>query len=164
MKFERVKFYHVDVGSGRRKVSCRLWLSMKLVQRDEKGMFVEFPLNAQIVQTENGNYVVKPGPGTVYDVFVYCGYRGDAEFQVETDDPEILQLDYVVYSSQVGSLGVSRGALVYVPSGKSIIVRWWRSGRLYGSPAEGISKYYPDGTVEELDGADDVSDLQSALE
>ena len=78
-KFERVKFYHVDVGSGKHgKVSCRLWLSMKLVQRDEKGLFVEFPLNAQIVKTEKGNYVVKPGPGIIYDV--YGGYRGGAEF------------------------------------------------------------------------------------
>jgi hypothetical protein len=165
-EFEGTKFYYIDVGSGaHRKVSFRLWLSSKLVQRDEKGsLFIEFPLSAQIVQTEKGNYVAKPGPGIIYDVYVYCGYRGDAEFQVETDDPENLQLDYVVYRSPVGSLGVSRGALVYVPSGKPIIVLWWRTGRLYGSPAKGISKYYPDGTVEELDDADDVSDLRNALE
>jgi hypothetical protein len=133
--------------------------------REEEGyLYVEFPLHAQIIKTEKGNYVAKPGPGVIYDVFVDCGYRGDAEFQVEVDDPEILQLGYVTYRSPVGSLGVSRGALVYVPSGKPIIVRWKRTGRLYGSPAKGITKYYPDGTVEELDGADDVSDLKSALE
>lgn len=157
--------YYIDVGSGTHgKVSFRLWLSSKLVREEEGYLYVEFPLHAQIIKTEKGNYVAKPGPGVIYDVFVDCGYRGDAEFQVEVDDPEILQLDYVVYHSPVGSLGVSRGALVYVPSGKPIIVRWKRTGRLYGSPAKGTTKYYPDGTVEELDGADDVSDLKSALE
>jgi hypothetical protein len=163
-EFEGTKFYYIDVGSGTHgKISFRLWISSKLVQRDEEGsLFIESPLNAQIVKTEKGNYVAKPGPGVIYDVFVDCGYRGGAEFTI--DDPEILQLGYVAYRSPVGSLGVSRGALVYVPSGKPIIVRWKRTGRLYGSPAKGITKYYPDGTVEELDDADDVSDLKSALE
>jgi len=161
-EFEGTKFYYIDVGSGTHgKVSFRLWLSSKLVREEEGSLFIEFPLNAQIVKTEKGNYVAKPGPGVIYDVFVDCGYRGDAEFQV--DDPEILKVGYVVYRSPVGSLGVSTGALVYEPTGKPIIVRWCRSGRLYGSPAKGITKYYPDGTVEELDDADDVSDLESAL-
>lgn len=160
------RFYYIDVGSGAHgKVSFRLWLSDKLVQRDENGLlFIEFPLQARIVKTEKGNYVAKPGPGIIYDVFVDCGYRGDAEFMVETDDPEILQLGYVVYGSPIGSLGISRGALVYVPSGKPITVRWKRTGRLYGSAPKGITKYLPDGTIEELDGTDDIGDILNALE
>ncbi len=165
-EFEGNRFYYIDVGSGAHgKISFRLWISSKLVQRDEKGsLFIEFPLQARIVKTEKGNYVAKAGPGIIYDVFVDCGYRGESSFEVEVDDPEILKLGYVIYHSPIGALGVSRGALVYVPSGKPIIVRWKRTGRLYGSPAKGITKYYPDGTVEELDDADDVSDLKSALE
>ena len=164
-EFEGTKFYYIDVGSGAHgKVSFRLWVSSKLVRDEEGSLYIEFPLCAQIVKTEKGNYVAKPGPGVIYDIYIHCGYRGDAEFTIETDDPEILQLDYVVYRSSVGSLGVSRGALVYVPSGKPIVVHWRRTGRLYGSPAKGISKYYPDGGVEEVDGADDVSDLKSNLE
>jgi hypothetical protein len=159
------RFYYIDVGSGGHgKVSFRLWLSSKLVREEEGSLFIEFPLCAQIVKTEKGNYVAKPGPGVIYDIYIHCGYRGDAEFTIETDDPEILQLGYVVYRSPIGSLGVSSGALVYVPSGKPITVRWKRTGRLYGSAPKGITKYLPDGTIEELDGTDDIGDILNALE
>lgn len=131
--------------------SFRLWISTKLIQKDEKGQdVISFPMNATLIRTEKGSLVLRPGPGVVYDIFVKCGYRGDSKIEILKPQPS-LAVKYYDYSSPRGSLGVSHGMLVWLETPQSLTYRWRRTGRTYGEPKKGLSIIHPDGRVEEID-------------
>jgi hypothetical protein len=165
-EFEGRRFYYLDVGSGYHgKANFRLWVNAGLVNFDEGGKpYIEFPIsNARIVKTEKGNLVLRSYEGWyVFDVGIVCGYRGSSSFEIlEGDDVELFE--YVIYSSPVGSLGISHYGLVNAKSDK-LKVKWNRTGRLYGEPAEGISVYYADGHSETLENIPDGIEALSELE
>lgn len=163
-------FYYWDVGyerHGRR--SFRLWINGRLVHYDEQNRpFVEFPVvGARIIRTAQGSLVLRPGEGVVYDVFVGAGYRGSGDFEVLAPEGAE-EYRYKVFRSPQGSLGVSRGALVCVPPGEKLVIRWERSGRLYGNPPCGIKILYPNGEETDLehipDGLQELRELESLLQ
>lgn len=165
-EFEGKRFHFLDFGSGYHgRKNFRLWVNRQLVRHDEDGEpIIEFPVrDAQVLRTEKGSLVLKPSEGvTTFDLFVKCGYRGSASIEVLEPAP-LVELDYVVYESPAGSLGVSVGKLVCV-RGEKVKYRWERTGRLYGAPGEGISVVYADGRTEVLDGLlDGVEELEEAL-
>jgi len=144
-EWEGKEFYYSDIGSEfHGKKSFRLWISPKLIYED----FVPFPCLGQILKVESG-FVLNPGDKTVYNIIVHCGFRGTASLEVLTPGAEVFI--YHNYRSPLGSLGVDEGAIVVVHLGEPLKVKWHRSGRLYGEPAEGISVIYPDGTVKEYE-------------
>ena len=150
------KFPFVDMGSEiHGRTSFRLWVSGRFVHKDSDGdAIITFPVqNAQIEKTTKGSLVLRPhDSSTVHDIFVPCGYRGDATFKVL--EPDILEDDifeYSEYHSERGSLGIDEGALVNCPAGVPLKYRWERSGRLYGSPGEGVTIITPDGRKYEID-------------
>jgi len=164
---EGKKFYYVDFGSevhGRK--SFRLWVNRKLVQRDEdEEEFIEFPIKAEIVKTEKGTIVLRPSNKYTFDLFVKAGYRGNSRIELlsETD----VTLEYYIYHSPRGSLGVSMGMLV-TTSKEGIKYRWERSGRTYGAPKQGITFMDINGketTIEHIaDGIDELKRLDELLE
>jgi len=143
------RYPFLDFGSelhGRK--SFRLWVSGRLLQRDEEGnYFVVFPVRkAKIERTQKGSLVLRPSESMmVYNILVQCGYRGHSYFEIlsEFSDSDIFR--YEVYESPRGSLGVSEGALVNAPDGEPLKYRWKRTGRLYGKPSEGITIMMPSG-------------------
>ena len=150
------KFPFVDVGcEDHGRPSFRLWVSGRLIQKDADGnSTIEIPVqNARIERTAKGSYVLRPHDGsTVYDIFVPCGYRGEASFEIL--DPKIPEEDifeYSEYRSERGNLGIDEGAIVNCPSNVPLKYRWERSGRLYGEPCEGVTIITPDGTEHEID-------------
>lgn len=150
-KVEGRVFRHVDFGrETHRKVSFRLWLHRAVPIEENE---IKFPIrNFKIEITERGNKVLRPHPDFwVLEVFVPCGHGGNSEFEIlEPEEVEVFK--YYHFSSLTGSLGVSYGALINVPIKEpSIKVRWRKSGRLYGKPEKGLSIYYQDGTIEELE-------------
>lgn len=146
------KFYYQDFGSETHgKISFRLWVSSKLLTEDEKGKFFDIPLkNAKIEKTPKGNFVLKQGDGVVYDVYVRSGYRGGSSFEI-LSPKEFELFKYKIYHSQLGSLGVSSGALVYIPKIEPLKYKWTRTGRLYGAPSQGITVITPEGEFKEFD-------------
>jgi len=175
-EIEGSKFFYLDIGSevhGRK--SFRLWIAGRLVKREEdewngkkyERFYVEFPLKgARIEKTEKGNLVLRSADGWVtYDVYVPCGYRGGSEVEILEPEDRI-ELDYFVYRSPRGNLGISHGKLVSAKS-RSIKFRWKRSGRLYGSSPQGITVLYEDGKEEVLedlpDGLEALSELKEKL-
>lgn len=164
------EFPYIDVGSGYHgRVSFRLWVSHKLIQKTEDGgRYIDFPVEAYIKKTEKGSLVLKPSDEhVVFDVYVKCGYRGGSGFEILS--PYEASYDYEIYHSPVGRCGISNGALVVVRKDDlPLKVRWHRNGRLYGAPAEGIRFYHADGRVDELDmlpdGLEAVEELKKELE
>jgi len=148
-------FYYKDVGSEvYGKPSFRLWIHYSLVKKDSEGNpFIEIPfVNARIVRTEKKNLVLRPEQGwNTFVVGVPCGYKGGSWFKII--EPTIADADifpYNVYASQLGRVGISSYALVNANTDK-IKIKWDRSGRLYGKAAAGITIYYSNGNVENLE-------------
>jgi len=158
-------FYYIDIGKEEHyRPSFRLWINRQLVQTDEGGEYISFPIqNARVIRTEKGNYVLRPEENwNTFKVGVLCGYRGTSTFKVlEPAEAEIFS--YKEYASQLGSLGISEYALVSVKSDK-VKIRWERTGRLYGDAPEGITIYYSDGKIEEIEGLQDGLEALQELE
>jgi hypothetical protein len=163
-------YFYKDWGSEvHGKTSFRLWINRKLVKFDEEGEpYIEFPcVNAKIMRTEKGNLVLRGCEGwVVFRVGVICGYRGESYFEIlDPKDCEIFE--YKKFSSPIGSLGISRYALVNVPcSGldTTLKVKYSRTGRLYGEPSEWITIYYLNGTKDEILGIQDGLEALKELE
>ena len=154
-------FPYVDFGSRQGRV-LRLWLSKK-IPLNEDGWLV-FPVHGvDLIKTEKGTLVLRPGAGSLYQSFVGCGYRGGSMIKVL--EPQ----DHVVYSyskaeSPRGALGVSQGVIIWVPQGtQRVKTVWFRTGRLYGRAAEGVTIFYPDGRIELFE-EDDPDDLKTLVE
>ena len=152
------RFPYIDVGAeDHGRPSFRLWVSGRLVQREDDKCYVVFPVHgARIERTERGSLVLRPAEGwSVYYLVVPCGFRGDSGFEIlEPQGTELFP--FKKYHSPRGSLGVDHGALVNVPDDtdgrpQPVKYRWERTGRLYGAAPEGISIVKPDGTVEDFD-------------
>ena len=156
-----LRFYYIEVGKKQYFKTHRIvWVSPRLVKKSEKGEdIVEFPIRAKIVITEKGTIKLVPSDSHLtYDVFVGCGYRGGAKFEVIEPTPESM-IEYVEYRSERGSLGVSVGALVTIKGEVPVKIKYHRSGRLYGSNPEGVRVYRPNGDFEDIE-VTDVSDLE----
>ncbi len=163
-EYDGKKFYYADFGSETHgRTSFRLWVSSKLVQKDnETGKeYIEFPLKAVIIETEKGTKVLKPSSDTfVFDIFVPCGYRGGSNYEILSDT--ISEHRYYMFESPRGNLGVSVGGLIVTKQDK-IKIKWNRTGRTYGTPAKGYRMYYYDGRVEEIDNLEEMDDLKELL-
>jgi len=144
-------FYFTDFGCethGRR--SFRLWISSRLISQDEDGHdVVLLPVRATIDRTERGSLVLRPGKGWVFSFYVKCGHRGGSSFEVLEPAPIAVE-KFRIFESPRGSLGISDGALVEVPS-FPVWVRWNETGRLYCAPPEGVSQISQDLEVTDLD-------------
>lgn len=168
-EFEGKRFPYIDMGSeSHGRTSFRLWLAgavvkEKAIHKDD-GLYLQFPLPGTIItRTQKGNWVLRLSPDhTTFDIYVRCGYRGGADFEILRPTP-VEVLTYKEYHSPRGSLGVSKGALVSV-EGHEIIYRWERSGRLYGSPARGVTRLTSDGGKEDMDMLPDGLEAVEELE
>ena len=149
-EFDGNMFYFKDFGSEiHGRTSFRIWISSKLIQKDEEGReYIELPCKGQIIKTEKGTLVLKPGTNYIFDIYVACGYRGESYIEI-IEPSDAKSFEYLIYHSPKGNLGVSTGMLVEANSDK-IKVFWKKTGRLYGEPAEGYSVYYADGSVENI--------------
>jgi hypothetical protein len=162
------KFPYIDIGSedhGRK--SFRLWVSHKLITKEDEKEIIKFPCNAEIIQTEKGTLVMRPSENyIVHNIHVECGYRGGAEFEI-LEPKDVKVYEYRFFHSPRGNCGISRGALVVVPRGSVLKYRWARSGRTYGSPKRGIRIVFEDGKEENFediaDGLDELDKIKEML-
>jgi len=152
---EGKKFFFLDFGSeSHGRTSFRLWVSSSLIERDEKGEYIELPLaGVEIYTGKKDSYILKKGNYNLFYFFVPCGYRGGSSFEVKESSK---LYDFEVWESPQGSLGVSSGALILTPE-KKLTIKWQRSGRLYGDSPEGTTILYIDGREDNLEG--DLEDL-----
>lgn len=145
---EGKEFRYQDFGSETHgRSSFRLWISKKYPTPPEG---LNFPISGDLKVTDKGtNILIPSSEKVVYDIFVRCGFRGESRFEILSPE-EVKMLKYFIYSSPRGNIGVSAGALVVADKATPLKIKWKKTGRLYGSPASGISVYYPDGKVEKI--------------
>jgi hypothetical protein len=116
---------------------------------DQNKSYISFPINAQLIKG-NKDYILKPTDNPqlyVFDIWVECGYRGNSDFELLT--PYSQKIDYYEYKSQLGTLGVSKGALIETTE-PEVRIKFKRTGKTYGKPKEGIMIFKLDGSIEEL--------------
>jgi len=138
LEFEKGSAY-VDYGK------TRLWVDKRLVTRKRDGAVIVYPVkNGRI---EDGN-VLRPATGyTTFDILILPGYRSSSRIEVIEPNPEAI-LEYEARYRTRNS-GTSYGKVVSV-RGDYLIYRWFRSGRLHGSPATGITCATSDGKMRAL--------------
>lgn len=143
------KYPFLDIGSERHgKVSFRLWVEKELLSKSEGHYFVFFPIRATLEKTSKGSLVLRKSQKFyTYDILVECGFRGGSEFEVIVAHK---RFDYKIYESEVGSLGISAGALI-VSEKKQIKYKWRKTGRLYGKKAYGLTILKSNGESENFD-------------
>ncbi len=164
---EGATFWYVDVGSGAYGRPChRLWVSESLLRVSARGKReLVFPVRGRIIRTEKNNLVMRPADGYItYNVYCPCGYRGSSKVRLINPPSDAFVLEYTVYSSPAGNLGVSHGCLVSMRVG-ILKYEWSRSGRLYGAQPAGVTILYPDGREEDVPVKDveSIQDLKDAL-
>ena len=120
----------------------RIWVNNKLIQKDEKGEFVELTgADRELVVTEKGNYVLRPNKGiNTFIIGRACGYRGSSWYEIKKGNIKT-ELPFDVYDSERGSLGVSTYAIISTPD-REIIVDEFADGRLYGDDEVYHKRYF----------------------
>jgi hypothetical protein len=101
-------------------------------------------------------YAVVPGSYNLFGIHVERGYRGSAEFTVESEATRVIE--YPLFHSPLGRLGVSKGGLI-LTSAPDILVSWSRTGRTYGGPQHGRCRIHLDGTMQDADYPAELADL-----
>jgi hypothetical protein len=162
-------FYYCPFGSETHGTpSFILWVSSKLVEKDEEGRdYLKFPaVNAKIIKTDKGNYVLKKIDGWItYNVGVRCGYRGSSSYKLINPIGDEIQIVYRVYESPRGNLGISKYGIISTRQ-DPLRISYERTGRLYGEPDKGILIYYSDGRIEEITDIDDedLNELKNEID
>jgi hypothetical protein len=159
--YERVvegkKYYVANVGSeAHGRPSFTLFVHESLVETHEGSSFVRFPSMAEVKETEDKSvYVLIPSDNKItHYIFVMCGYRGTSTITLlSPSDAKIYK--FLVYRSEMGSAGISEGALITVEKYQSVKIKWERTGRTYGEPHKGITIYHIDGSKEEIERVDE---------
>ena len=144
------KFPYIEIGGGGHYRPERIYVSAKLISKDEKGKeYIKFPIRAYIHKTERGTLVLRPhNTHIIYYVYAPRGYRGRGMAEPLTSIVNKAE-DYY-YHSPRGSLGASHEVL-YETDGRDLYVRIKRTGRLYGAPSSYILHLTPDGKEEEIE-------------
>ena len=160
-------YYYCHIGSERHgRPTYTMWVSKSLLQQDEQGrLYLEFPVKGCDIRQgkKESTLILKHGGLNLYHFVIECGYRGNSHIDEISADAEDVQTFYFYeYASERGSLGVSQGVLVLTKAPK-IKIKWYRSGRLYGKPSNGITVLYSDGKVENLEGIEE-EDLEELKE
>jgi hypothetical protein len=142
------------------RYSLRVWVNQDIpVGTDESGKDeIAFPVvGAQLVKTEKGGLVLRPGDGVVYLYSVSSGYRGSSGVEMVSGG-EIMANVKGLHSGQ-GSLGNTTVALVNGGSGP-VDIRWYRTGRRVDK-ATGISRLTSDGEVEAVIDDPEICELMA---
>ena len=126
------KYYYCYFGNechGRH--SFKLWLGF------EPADDFQFPFPGKIKKSDKGTLtLVKDPVYWTYDVLIPCGYRGSSDYSISSGTWDLYT--YEDWASPLGNLGISKGALIVAPKDQEIKIHWKKTGRLYGSPAEGF--------------------------
>lgn len=160
------EFYFALIGSETHgKPSIKLWISKRLVSADKDGNYIlVFPVQkARIEKTAKGSLVMRVNDNwMVHYIFVPCGYRGGSSINI-LQPPMAEVFEFQEYRSPLGSIGKSVGALVNVPVGVILKYGWFKWGRLYGKPDQGITEVLPDGEEHTLTRVtvDDLEEIKS---
>jgi hypothetical protein len=153
---EGKKFFNTSFGSENHgRVSFRLWISPKLVKRDEKGnYYIEFPVEGAVLRkgkTKKSWILAPSSDHWVVYFYIPCGYRGGSSFEVIYPKEGVEVAKFYDFASPLGSLGISEGGLISIPSKNNFVkIKWSRSGRLYGKDPKGCTIIYKDGKEKKL--------------
>jgi hypothetical protein len=145
------KFFYIPFGSEvHGRLSFRLWVAPHLLRKDKKGgLYVEFPVQGARLKKGKSerSWILIPDVGYwTAHYYIPCGYRGSSSFSVLEPPNDYVVAKFYEYRSPRGSLGVSEGGLISVPSTSDYIkVKWSRSGRTYGGEKEGCSILFKNG-------------------
>ena len=143
-------FYYISVGRGfHYRPEYRVWVAKDLLKEKEGYFYIDLPLQGCDLRQGKKDLVLRKGDLNLFYVLIECGYRGQSVIDaIITEEPQVFYFDH--YESERGSLGISSGALILTKADR-VKVRWHRSGRLYGKPAEGLTIFYLDGRKEEIE-------------
>jgi hypothetical protein len=152
-------FYFTQVGRGfHYKPEYRVWVAKDLLKEKEGQFYIDLPLQGCDLRQGKKDLVLRKGDFNLFYVFIECGFRGQSVIDaIITDEPQVFYFDW--YESERGSLGISSGALVLTKLDR-VKVRWHRSGRLYGKPAEGTTIFYLDGREEMIEDESVLEELE----
>ena len=137
----------------------KVWVNNRIYitpTEEEDKYILEFPIQkAQIIKTQKGSFVLKPGKGNVFYHSISSGYRGSSNLEPEKDC-EMLEKVWN-FASGRGALGDSCHAF-FNSQKANCEVRWHRSGRRV-EQTDGVVRLTIDGNVEEIIDDPEVCDL-----
>jgi len=164
---ENKRFYYTEVGSeAHGRPTYILWVSPKLVTWEDGTPYLILPTDGRIDRgMKPTTLILRPSSDYwITDCYIESGYRGRSRFDV-IEPPDVEVYEYHHCRSPRGSLGISTGALLQVPSTRDrVTVKWWRDGRLYSKPPTGLTVMYRDGRTETLEGIEELEELEDIAE
>jgi len=160
-------YHYVDIGKGRHyRTQFRIWVDKDFVKvnRDYHTDQLYLPFTVQNCELKQGkkDLILKKGDLNFYYFVVECGYRGQSVIDDIIVNDSYQTFNFDIYSSETGSLGISQGVIVITKADK-VKVKWHRSGRLYGKPAQGLTILYANGKQEEVEDDTILEDLKDLV-
>jgi len=161
-------FLELELGRGRHlSVPVRLYLPgdvsgsfVKMFQTG--GCEVKFPLVGWRFEEVRDGVLVAKRDVVVFLGLYECmaGYRGSGVVDIVCPGG-LLSVKYPIYRSEVGNLGIGQGVLFNAPVDAEVVLRWEKTGRLYGNPPSGLVGIRKYGVAWEVAGISDLSDLEA---
>jgi hypothetical protein len=126
------------------------------------GCEVKFPLVGwRLEQVRDGVLVAKRDVVMMVGFYdVESGYRGTGVVDIVSPSG-LWSVKYPIYRSELGSLGIGQGVLFNAPVDAEVVVRWQRTGRLYGNPPSGLVGIRKDGVAWKVAGISDLAELEA---
>jgi hypothetical protein len=160
--------WEFEFGRGRHwSVPVRVFIASELSGASVKlfetgGCEVKFPLVGwRLEEVRDGVLVAKRDVVSMVGYYE-CepGYRGSGSVEIVCPGG-LFSVKYPLYRSERGSLGIGQGVLFNAPVDAEVVLRWQKTGRLYGNPGSGLVCVRKDGVAWEVAGISDLSDLEA---
>jgi len=160
--------WEFEFGRGRHlSVPVRVFIASDLSGPSVKlfetgGCEVKFPLVGwRLEEVRDGVLVAKRDVVSMVGYYE-CepGYRGSGSVDIVSPGG-LFSVKYPLYRSELGSLGIGQGVLFNAPVEAEVVVRWEKTGRLYGNPPSGLVGIRKSGIAWEVSGISDLSALEA---
>jgi len=142
--------YYVDINffTPHQETIYRIWTEKSFLTKKYGHLYLNLPVKNCDIKKCKKDLILKNGDLNLFFVVLESCFNGQCTIdEVICDNPELFFITH--YDSKSKSLLISHGALFVLTKSDFVKVKWYKSGRLYGTPSKGNTIFHIDGSIEE---------------
>jgi len=149
-EIDKNTLYYVDINifTPPLETIYRIWTEKSFLTEEYGHLYLKFPVKNCDIKKGKKDLILKNGDLNLFFVILESVYNGQYTIdEVICDNPKLFFITY--YDSKSKSSLISHGALFVLTRSDFVKVKWYNSGKLYGSPSKGTTIFHIDGSIEE---------------